>query len=512
MPEHKTTPAPKPAATVVMFIYDEKPTLTLFTSILRDYRYWPNLALWFQTKDAYIIRSRSTAATRFLEQGNGDVLVMLDHDIGWAEGDLQYLIEKCLETKGIVGGIYPFRDFGRGVPIRFAPGTTITMGEDTLQEVEYVGTGFMAIHREVLEQIAQTVPLTIHGYRPFFIDPEGLQLSMGEDGKYEYELLSEDYAFCKRAQQLGIKIYAATRPDLTHTGSYTYRMVDGLVQLPPTRNIQIVSADHHVPVILNVPVGDTPKTMYIDPADKVVSDHVLKKMPWEPEVTAILHSCAKAGARSLWDLGAHIGYHTIMESDYYQTIIAVEPMPDTYKLLKKNIKLMTTADDGINACVIPFDVALVSRDSVGTVGTVSMTKDYRNTGASHLSTKGALGIEVAARDLDSCHFETFSGKPDVIKIDLEGAEYMVLKDADSWQHAKVIVFEYCDGQLIDVSNVPGHVLIDMFRDRGYEVYFSDCQTLVEDRDPRLPSGRAYCNLVAIRPDCDWLRTPEPEPA
>ncbi len=166
---------------------------------------------------------------------------MVDHDIIWEEGDLEYIAKQCSKNKGIVAGIYPKRSPGQDVPVRFSAGQSrkVWFGDDVVLDADYVTTGFMAIHRDVLTSLIEEMPLTIGGFWPFFTPalaahPAGV------------EYLSEDWAFCLRASGKGFSIKAAMKPRLKHIGEYVYRMVDANVTPPPDTAMSITITDHDI--------------------------------------------------------------------------------------------------------------------------------------------------------------------------------------------------------------------------------------------------------------------------
>jgi hypothetical protein len=179
-----------------------------------------------ESLDALISRARSTAASIFL-RSECDVLVMIDHDLGWQPGDLQRLIAGARHTRGVVGGLYPKRTFGKGFASRILEEGAHAIPSNVLVEAEYVSTGFFAVHREVVEGVAATMPLTNGDFWPLFLP---MLSPPRADGRPEY--LSEDWAFCERARNLGFPLYLDLAPVLTHTGRHTYRLIDSVVPLP----------------------------------------------------------------------------------------------------------------------------------------------------------------------------------------------------------------------------------------------------------------------------------------
>ena len=123
-----------------------------------------------------------------------------------------------LDDKDIIGGFYP----KKGLPIDFAS-SPAPGGEDTenLFETIYVATGFMLVKREVVEKMVehyreelkffyQGAEGAVHLFQPI-IDKENNDL-----------FLTEDYAFCKRARDIGFRCYMSKRFELPHTGVFEF--------------------------------------------------------------------------------------------------------------------------------------------------------------------------------------------------------------------------------------------------------------------------------------------------
>lgn len=461
-----------PDATVVTFCYDERPCLNMVRSLIRDARRWPNLAIWDQSKDALITRMRSTAATHFLEQGAGDVLVMVDHDIGWEAGDLEHLVQVCLDLGGVVGGVYPKRGFGIGVPVRFGQYGEFQVPSDRVVECLYVATGFMAIHRSVLQALEPTLPMNIHGYRAFF----GVPTVTHEDGRIEE--LSEDYDFCQKARAAGFQVWADLRPQLTHFGSHQYRVQDTQWKPPEDSGpATILAKDVTRPC--DVPGFDgAPMQLWVDADDQRVSGELIAGRAWEPEVLTALVAELRPDDVVL-EIGAHIGYHTVQIAKRCRRVVAVEPVSTAW--LRRNVALHELENVDI------WEMAMVHEND--SRRTARMLRQWANPGASHLLDEDdAQGMEV-----DVCRLPDLPGPFDVIKVDAEGAEWLIFageRSRDVLQRARLLVFEYCEAQLAAVSGVTGGELLDLIEAAGFE-------TGITDRG-RLPAGRGYCNILARR--------------
>lgn len=141
----------------------------------------------------------------------------------------------------------------------------------------------------------------------------------------------------------------------------------------------------------------------------IVSDdfgkHVVRQVlrnSYEPELTAKFLDSIDEDSVVL-DVGAGIGYYSLLASPKAKWVIAFEPHPGQRKLLHKNI-----SDNGLpNVEVEP--VALWDEDKTGFIGTrPAIIQNH--------------GILVDLRKLDGMGL----GAVDVVKIDVEGAEFHVL--------------------------------------------------------------------------------------
>jgi len=121
------------------------------------------------------------------------------------------------------------------------------------------------------------------------------------------------------------------------------------------------------------------------------------------------------------DVGAHVGKYTLKSGNLVGSngkIISLEPNPETYKILEKNIKL-----NKINA--IPLQLAVSNKK-----GTEKFyLADYR--GKDSIIKDGSeLGtLEVETDTLDNILHSLHLQKVDWIKIDVQGAEVLVLEGA-----------------------------------------------------------------------------------
>lgn len=189
--------------------------------------------LW---NDALIGRSRSLMCTHFLES-DADVMVIVDDDIVFQPEDFWKIVEGARECRGIYGGAYVTRSTSPHISSRFWPNTEVKWAPGPLRrpiDLQYLATGFFAIHRDLLESMIDHEFTDADGthtmtecelgadrpFWPFFSTFPAIEA----DGRRHF--LSEDWAFCNRAQQLGAKVQCDQSIILEHLGIYPYTVAD----------------------------------------------------------------------------------------------------------------------------------------------------------------------------------------------------------------------------------------------------------------------------------------------
>lgn len=205
--------------------------------------------------ESLITRARNAAAAAFLGDLEYTHLLFIDADISWEPLSIMYLLDSDYD---ICGCPYPIKthDFPRMLDRLKEPRNADITGDrlhhiavqrfcvdffDRLEvdiarepeidaagfmKVEHIGTGFMMIKRKVFESIieAKLVPKYTNDNRSYNSYPGA------EDNFYDFfctmvhkgRLLSEDYAFSKRAIACGYETWLHPKFKCTHTGGYRF--------------------------------------------------------------------------------------------------------------------------------------------------------------------------------------------------------------------------------------------------------------------------------------------------
>jgi FkbM family methyltransferase len=179
--------------------------------------------------------------------------------------------------------------------------------------------------------------------------------------------------------------------------------------------------------------------------------HTYWRGVYEPELTKHIQSVVKSGM-TCYDCGANVGYFTLLFSKLVGPsgrVFSFEPLPVNGDHLRRHISVNRRG----NVTVIQSALA-----------------DYN--GRVHLSSEGAASkigpqgeVEVDCRTIDSLGLPP----PDVMKIDVEGAEVLLLNGAENTIRThRPIVF-----MSLHVPIPTAHDLAGRLESMGYKVTFSE---------------------------------------
>ena len=129
------------------------------------------------------------------------------------------------------------------------------------------------------------------------------------------------------------------------------------------------------------------------------------------------------------DIGAHIGKYTIVASKMVGSqgkVIAIEAHPNNYDLLKKNIALNKLSN------VVALNLAVHSKETMVKLydpGQKEGRTIYNTIMIERKTSDNQNYVEINAKSLDSILLENGIKQVNWIKIDVEGAEFEVLRGA-----------------------------------------------------------------------------------
>lgn len=158
------------------------------------------------------------------------------------------------------------------------------------------------------------------------------------------------------------------------------------------------------------------------------------------------------------DVGANIGNHSLYFSTFFQKVIALEPNPKVFKLLKVNSSLT----DNIEC----LNVGASSEK-----GILKFYVDDRNLGGSRIigpNDKIIPNSQIDVVKIDDIEFKGL--KPTCIKIDVEGHEWSVIKGCEALiaKHSPIVVFEQ---EASEIKKGTSRT-IELLKSFGYDYFYT----------------------------------------
>lgn len=175
-----------------------------------------------------------------------------------------------------------------------------------------------------------------------------------------------------------------------------------------------------------------------------------------------------ANPKVFWDVGANLGFYSWLVRQYpsVQRVVLFEPDPTNYKLINKTISRNDVSD-----CVVK-QLALSDRrgetcflldrasGKTGSLYSVANVNDPASLQAEYqlnetISSRTATVDDLIAEGLPA---------PDLMKIDVEGAEHLVLSGAE------MCLKKHNPALILETSNVK---LFEHLQDKGYNIFRID---------------------------------------
>lgn len=179
--------------------------------------------------ESLLMRARNNLIYAFLHTTDCEYALFIDADMGWDGDSVAKLIALAKSGKLVVGAAGPRKMEPPSYCARLV-GPVLQPDPMTgcLRATE-LGTGFLMIHRSVIERMIQAYP----------------HLCYDDDGRRVYalfdtsivggKLFSEDYTFMHRASECGFEVWVDPSIHLLHVGNKVYqgRLLDAITKQAP---------------------------------------------------------------------------------------------------------------------------------------------------------------------------------------------------------------------------------------------------------------------------------------
>jgi len=200
----------------------------------------------------------------------------------------------------------------------------------------------------------------------------------------------------------------------------------------------------------------------LDRADRSVSSAIIESGTWEPHVERVLSELLAEGSVFV-DIGANVGWHSALAATLVGDaglVYAVEPNPENAKLIAETIRHNKLT----NMRLLPFALSeqagyALFRSAIGSNGGFA-DRDRSEI----IDPRVTIVPTVRFDDLEIEHV-------DVIKIDVEGAEPMVMRGATKAieRDHPSIIFEFSCEMTERVGGVSPQAHLEMIESFGYRL-------------------------------------------
>ena len=174
--------------------------------------------------------------------------------------------------------------------------------------------------------------------------------------------------------------------------------------------------------------------VYVIKDDEYIGPCIARGYEWDGWMRVDIQACYKEGT-DIIDIGANIGYNTLMFSDY-GPVYSFEPV--YYKIVSLNAE-----SNKLKHPINVFGFAL--SDEKCTSNIYLPNKEFSNNGKLNYGGTGLISSETAIVQQTECERldDVYEGTPSIIKIDVEGYELQVLKGATKTikEHMPMILIE-----------------------------------------------------------------------
>lgn len=209
--------------------------------------------------------------------------------------------------------------------------------------------------------------------------------------------------------------------------------------------------------LLNTDAGE----LWFPVEDHVMRDYIRNAGTWEPQIGNLMRAIFPRRNGVFLDIGANVGYFSALIAKHFPSaaIYAFEPHPVTYKVLRLNIWKY-------NGRIRLFPCAL--GDCHGTVALTTSESNIGDTRGAVAENESFASVVAPVAPLDELITEE---RVDVVKIDVQGAEFSVLagmRQLIRRSSGVRIIMEFCPG-LLAIAHLDARSALTALRSEGFGI-------------------------------------------
>ncbi|AIF84132.1 methyltransferase, FkbM family [Candidatus Nitrososphaera evergladensis SR1] len=222
--------------------------------------------------------------------------------------------------------------------------------------------------------------------------------------------------------------------------------------------------------------------MYVDDKDSMqLTQHGI----YGPEQTSLIKRLVK-GDYTCLDIGANIGYFTLIMARQARQVYAFEPEPRNFEILQKNVALNNMQD-----IVKLYDFAVAETSDRATLHLCEMNRGMHRLYQSHWCNDGTVEVRTARID-------DLVSQADFVKMDIEGAELGALKGMKKLlERGTVLWMEFHPPSIVEYGASPRDVY-DYMESLGYSVEIPGLGKVSFDELEKISNEKAGTNVLCRR--------------
>lgn len=245
-----------------------------------------------------------------------------------------------------------------------------------------------------------------------------------------------------------------------YAGTQLREVVKGYLDSPEFAQRKLTAPTTSTSVVVDLPGFK----IYVDPEDLAIGSHIAASKSYEPHVTNVVQEHLKAGQTFL-DIGANFGFFSFLAASIVGRtgrVISIEPNPRNIKHLHASRELNNFGQVQILQAAAADEWKTLFFNAVHSNGMVS---NIEGTLPDLLARETTLALKVD--DLAE-----LIPSVDMIKIDVEGAEYLALKGAEKLiaRCRPMILSEFNPEALPWISGVSGENYLEFLLGFGYRLH------------------------------------------
>lgn len=220
--------------------------------------------------------------------------------------------------------------------------------------------------------------------------------------------------------------------------------------------------------------------MYIDDRDSL---ELTKRGVYEYEETQLVKKLVKNDFTVL-DIGANIGYFTLILARQAKQVHAFEPEPRNFQILQKNVET-----NGLKNVTL-YNAAVAETAGTCTLHLCDTNRGMHRIYESHWCNEGT--VDVQKIKIDDMNFERI----DLVKIDVEGAELGVLKGMKQLlgKGKTMVLMEFHPPSIIEYGAQPREIY-DLMMSLGYKLRLPGGDAISFDALERHATEQVASNIL-----------------